>query len=221
MIFSKCEPCVFCSSLLSLRAPDRALIAAEVPDVPAERRAIRKIVRLGGDVGRRDDGHVTSVSFKHGNDFGDEDIPVLTPFTQLEMLNLQGTQIAGTRISGSGFNELNGLKNLRRLSLRNTGVGDGGIERLTGLNLWELDLIATQITDASLRVIGQFKHLSSLRLRNTKVTGPGLKELTGLKSLWDLELNNTKITDTGLKGTQELQSLKSLDLSGTQVTGTA
>ena len=55
-------------------------------------------MRLGGDVGRRVDGHVMSVRFRHGNDFGDENIRLLTPFTKLEMLNLQGTQIAGTRI---------------------------------------------------------------------------------------------------------------------------
>jgi hypothetical protein len=88
-------------------APNSALIAGDVPNVPDEARAIRDIVRLGGNVGRRVDGHVMSVQFRHGNDFGDENTRLLAPFTKLEMLNLQGTQIAGTRISGSGLNELN------------------------------------------------------------------------------------------------------------------
>ena len=196
-------------------ASSRVLISA---DAPGEGRAIRAIVRLGGNVSRDNDGYVTMVTFRHGNDFGDEDFRLLKPFTKLEMLSLQGTQIAGTRVVGSGLNEINGLKQLRRLSLRKTRVGDVGIEQLAGLDLWELDLIGTQITDAGLRVIGKFKRLSSLRLRDTQISDAGLKHLAGLRSLQDLELNGTRVTDSGLKELAGLKELISLDLSNTKVT---
>ena len=112
-------------------------------------------MRLGGDVGRRVDGHVMSVRFRHGNDFGDENIRLLTPFTKLEMLNLQGTQIAGTRIGvGSGLNELNQFQDFEYATTSETrAVGDSGIEQLAGLKrLTRLDLMGTDITDASMRV---------------------------------------------------------------------
>src|SRR5580658_7833148 len=95
-------------------APNSVLIAADDPD---EARAIRDIVLLGGDVGHVH-GHVTSVIFRKGNDFRDDDIRLLRPFTKLEMLNLKVTLIAGARINGSGLNELNRLKDLNTLSLR-------------------------------------------------------------------------------------------------------
>ena len=80
------------------------------------------------------------------------------------------------RVSDAGLEHLMGLTQLEELYLGETGVDDGGVERLRGLSSskgWTSD--------------------------GTKVSNAGLEHLTGLTQLRSLDLASTKISDAGLE----------------------
>ena len=82
-------------------------------DIPNEAQAIREIERLGGIVekdAKLPGRPVTAVRFRFGSDFGDEHVPLLTPLTKLTTLNLQGTKVCGTHVTGAGLRELRGAR---------------------------------------------------------------------------------------------------------------
>jgi internalin A len=70
--------------------------------------------------------------------------PNLAPFAHLESLDLSDCPEFGD----DGMATMEGLKNLRRLYLRNTPITDEGLKHLSGLTaLQELDLYGTGLTD--------------------------------------------------------------------------
>ena len=112
--------------LAAALAPNSRVIAADNLD---ESQAIREIERLGGAIKRNDKlpgRPVTEVHFSFGSDFGDEDVPLLRLLTNLATLDLSGTKICGTHISGAGLKELRGSKSLTTLNLSATRIGDSG-----------------------------------------------------------------------------------------------
>ena len=196
-----------------------AMIAA---DNLHEARAIREIERLKGVI-KRDEKlpgcPVTHVRFKPGNDFRDDDVPLLKSLTKIKTLDLSRTKISGAHISNAGLKELSRLKDLTVLNLAETSIGDSGLKEIRELkNLTTLDLDTTQITDAGLKEIKGLKSLTTLKLGSTQITDAGLKEIRGFKNLTDLELYRTKITDAGLKEIRDLKKLSDLNVFETMVT---
>ena len=88
---------------------------------------------------------------------------------QLVWLNL-----ANTSVTDAGMKSLAGFKNLRRLHLEKTAVGDEGL--------------------ASLKTLGEITYLN---LYSSKVTDKGLANLAGLKKLKNVYLWQTAVTDGG------------------------
>jgi hypothetical protein len=89
---------------------------------------------------------------------------------------------------------------LKDLYLRNTQIGDAGINHIRGLR--ELRLLAvshTRITDKSMDVIAGFENLEHLRINRTGVTDVGLGKVAQLKQLNYLDTRGTSITESGLK----------------------
>ena len=88
---------------------------------------------------------------------------------------------------------------LERLYLRNTDVGDEGLEHLHKLrHLKHLYLSFTQITDKSAETLAGFENLEMLRLVGTPITDAGLIRLQGLKHLRELDVRGTRVTSAGL-----------------------
>ena len=138
----------------------------------------------------------------------------LEGLTQLRELSLHDTQL-----SDAGLQHLKGLTQLKRLDLINTQVSDAGLEHLKGLTkLKWLDFNNTQVTDAGLEHLKGLTKLESLDFSNTQVTDAGLEHLKGLKQLELLSLTETKITDGGLERLKGLKKLWLLNLGGTQLT---
>ena len=92
---------------------------------------------------------------------------------QLVWLNL-----AGTSVTDGGIKALAGLKNLRRLHLEKTGVGDEGLASIKGLTeLQYLNLYGTKVTDKGLTALAGLKKLKNVYLWQTAVTDGGAAEL--------------------------------------------
>ena len=103
----------------------------------------------------------------------DAGLEYLNSLTNLQILDLSGTQV-----TGSGLEYLTNLTNLRHLLLENTQVTDAGLEHLIGLkNLESLDLSGTQVTDAGLVKLQGISRLSVLGIKNTRVTDDGVAAL--------------------------------------------
>ncbi|HLY74672.1 MAG TPA: hypothetical protein VKU80_11195 [Planctomycetota bacterium] len=145
----------------------------QLPSVPpADAAAIQKINALGGGaMALAANTNLVSVNFSlAGSKIDDAALESLKGVSeQLVWLNL-----ANTSVTDAGMKGLAGFKNLRRLHLEKTAVGDEGL--------------------ASLKNLGE---LTYLNLYSTKVTDKGLSSLSGLKKLKNVYLWQTAVTDGG------------------------
>jgi len=144
--------------------------------------------------------------------------------TSLRELVLGGDGVYGGSITGSGFGDLKGLSELRRLVLRGTHVRGSGIERLRGLGkLEELSLGDSSTSDSDMGSVAMLVGLVSLDLSNTDprhagITDAGLKEIARLAGLRDLDLSQNAVGDSGVRTLAALSHLTVLNLYKTKVT---
>ena len=79
-----------------------------------------------------------------GHHVRDADLAPLRGLTQLQTLNLWGSQL-----TDAGLEYVGRLKNLRKLDLSDNSITDAGLVHLQGLTQLEtLELQGTQVTDA-------------------------------------------------------------------------
>jgi hypothetical protein len=167
----------------------------------------------------------------------DDDLALLQVFPDLTYLNMYATKasdaglvhlqtltnleylILNERITDEGLAHLNGLKQLKSLSLGQTKVTGVGFARLAGLShLSEIDLTNSQANDAGLKEICGHVQLQTLKLGNTRMTDEGAVHLRRLEKLQSLTLHRTDISDEGLRSIATLPNLQTLTLDGTKVT---
>lgn len=85
-----------------------------------------------------------------------------------------------------------------------TTATDADLKHLDGLRqVKSLSLCGTQITDTGLENLKGLSQLRWLLLENTRVTDAGLEHLRGLTQLQQLDLKGTKVTNTGVKKFQQ------------------
>jgi Leucine-rich repeat (LRR) protein len=123
-------------------------------------------------------------------------------------------------ITDAHLEPLQGLTNLRSLSLISTQVTGGGLAHLLPLTkLKRLSLYnSANVQDPGLLYVARFKQLESLNLNYTKITDAGLAHLKTLTSLENLDLYGTGVTDAGVVHLKALKSLKTIDLRTSGVT---
>lgn len=109
----------------------------------------------------------------------DETAAHLPALTQLVWLDL-----AGTKITDESMSSIAELPNLVRLSVRQTGVGNRGLNRAYALtDLRQLLLDGTKITNDGLAGIEKLSDLETLMINQTAVDDDGLHYLYALKKL--------------------------------------
>jgi hypothetical protein len=103
----------------------------------------------------------------------------LEGFPHLQKLDLGHTNKLGhSTITDAGLSHVEGLKELRRLSVARTDITDAGLEHLKGLaSLESLNLEWTKVTDAGLKQLAGLTKLQTLKLHGTTVTKEGVKKL--------------------------------------------
>ena len=90
-----------------------------------------------------------------------------------------------------------------------------GLEHLEGLTqLKILSLDGTQVTDAEMQRVERLTQLKHLSLESTRITDIGLEHFQRLTLLKSLSLKRTQITDAGLEHLEELKRLEALPLPG-------
>lgn len=126
-----------------------------------------------------------SVNLQYGADkVNDEALAKLVALApQITWLN-----VAGTKITDAGLQQIANLKKLTRLHLERTDVTDAGIPALASLeNLQYLNLYGTKVSDASIDVISKMKSLKKLYVWNSQITKDGAAKLTAVRP--DLYVN--------------------------------
>ena len=110
-----------------------------------------------------------------------------------------------------GMVHLQGLRELRDLTINSIGLTDQGLENIKSLTSVEkLNLTNTNITDAGLEHIKDWPKLKTLRLDRTKVTDAGLKTVQQMAALEELYLVGTSVTDAGLAPLASSKTLRVL-----------
>ena len=113
---------------------------------------------------------------------------------------------------------LAGLKELRRLLLRDTMVTDEGLKHLAGLTqLEELDLSGTRATDRGIEFLRKLTAMRKLNLLGARATDASMDMLAGMKHLQVVNLYRTQMTNAGLARLQELKELTDVDLRYSRV----
>jgi hypothetical protein len=107
-------------------------------------------------------------------------------------------------VSDAGLDRLEGLTQLRQLSLDGTEVTDAGLEHCKALTqLQVLNLSLAEASDAGLEHLKGLTQLHQLCLNGTKVSGAGLEYLKRLPRLSKLFLSRIQVTRAGVKKLQQ------------------
>ena len=211
-----------------------------VPDPdndPAEQAAIAVVQKHGGFVrqdGTRPNNPVIEVGVWKPS-FTDADLKALASLTKVRKMGF-----ASTKITGVGFKDLTGLKDLTELDVSQTPVNDEGLKAIaTFTQLKILALRSTKVSDPGLNelapltqleelsvsngadrgdtgainIAANLKQLKRLYIDNSGVGDAGVIELAKLPRLQVLTLNGTRVTDKGLEALTRLRMLQELQLS--------
>lgn len=110
------------------------------------------------------------------------------------------------------------MKNLTRLSLRDSIIKGDWLIHITDLPLTFLSLNGTKVPDNAIPHIMKLNDLKLLDMGDTEITDNGLKILASHPKIETLELDRTELSDTGIKYLESKKNLKRLDISSTKVT---
>lgn len=135
-------------------------------------------------------------------------------FPKLEALDL-----SYSTATDEVLKSLSGLKNLRRLNLRDTLITDDGLAALAPVtSLEEIDLYGLKISDKGLAHLRTLKNLRKLNLLGGPITDSGAEILAGLPHLRELNLYRAELTNAGVSKLRALKELAFLDLRYTRAT---
>jgi hypothetical protein len=131
--------------------------------------------------------------------------------------------LGSPRIKNADLKNLAAFKQLRDLSLWQTGVTNEGLKCLAELDsLQRLELhICNGISDDGMKELAALKQLRTLNISLTRhdLTDRGVKELVALKQLQTLHIGSYHVTDASLKEIATMPDLKTLGLKCHSMTG--
>ena len=106
--------------------------------------------------------------------------------------------LQGSTVADGDLKDLSLLKNVQVLRLKETKIGDAGLEHVAKVaTLKRLFLDKTAITDAGLSHLTGLKDLEFLNLYGTAVGDAGLEHLKSIGSLKTVIVTESKVTDKG------------------------
>ncbi len=153
-------------------------------------------------------GHPTlaALEFRHQNDFTPETLGHLRDLPALAKLDFRYCdQDTGEKYGGDfnveGLYQIGSIAGLRFLGLRNTGLTDAGLARLTSLrDIEELRIENAEVTDAGLQQLRFFPRLKILTLSDVDISDAGMRVFRELPDLVELQLfDRNRVTDIGLR----------------------
>lgn len=133
-------------------------------------------------------------------DFSTQGLSELKPLSRLVELDVSDC----AAIDDQALEAIAGFKQLAKLNVYNTMIGDADWNQLAGLDkLTWLNVDKTSVDDQSLEGIGALNGLTFLHLGSTQVTDAGMEQLVGLSNLEKLIVTRTAVTAAGV---QELKA---------------
>ncbi len=151
--------------------------------------------------------------YDEGAQVTDEGMETIGQMTELEHLELSGTEV-----SGIGLKQISQLKQLKSLSIDNTKITEAGLAELKPLqNLENLRCYTIGIGDEGAQHLGQLLGLKRISA-NMRLTNAGVAKLAKLPNLEQLSLSGSKITDAAIGDIAKMKSLKELWFQDCQVT---
>jgi beta-lactamase regulating signal transducer with metallopeptidase domain/5-hydroxyisourate hydrolase-like protein (transthyretin family) len=135
---------------------------------------------------------------------------------------LKNLALEGSAFSDEGLRHLEGMKQLRGLSIgmNRKPITDAGVQHLADLTrLEQLGLQGASLSDEGVMGLKNLKNLKRLFLNSDgrwgeeKITDASVNTLAALTNLQELFLQNSRITDQGAKRLIELPKLQTLWLS--------
>jgi hypothetical protein len=143
----------------------------------------------------------------------DEDLAAFASCSQLEYLNLQGSNI-----TDAGLAHLKHFPQLRNLTIKNLPITDEGLLQLINLSQLEsLQIEDCPLTASNALRLPNNRQLTSLTLSHTQFGDNECEMLAEFPGLQSLVLTHTRISDRGLAALGRLKSLTTLKLVGTDV----
>lgn len=107
-------------------------------------------------------------------------------------------RLDGNPLTDQSVNKICEYTNIRILQLRETQIGNIGLESISKLPLLEqIDLSGTNVTSSGISNLQNIKGLTTLNLSNTKVDDEAVDFLAHMKSLTTLTLDGTRLTEEG------------------------
>ncbi|HUQ95290.1 MAG TPA: hypothetical protein VM120_26670 [Bryobacteraceae bacterium] len=167
------------------------------------------IAKLGGQFERDAQDRVIAVSLR-ATWASDADIAALTAFGQLERLDL-----SRTRITDRALFHLRNVRSLQEVDLAFAEqVGDPAHAVIRDWkNLRRLNLRGTRVGDATAAAAGALTNLESLDLALTDVQDFGFEAISAAGGLKALALGGSRISEASLQFLRQMVKLELLDLS--------
>ncbi|CAI5476881.1 unnamed protein product [Closterium sp. Yama58-4] len=163
--------------------------------------------------------HVKYIHLQSASGFTTEGIKHLYRLPQLEMLDLNSTDVADSALEGIGC-----MASLHDLDLKQTSVTDAGLLHLVDASSLKVLVLSgcKGVTSDGMVCVGRLTALEQLWLDGTAVADAGLPHLATLSSLKSLHMSGCKgVTDAGMVDVGKLTGLEELWLDGTAVTDAA
>lgn len=204
---------VACALTVVFFAVSHAWAAEEM----TEAHAITELERLGAYVtgidsvaaGKREIARATSVNL--GPQHAHEKMRLLKHLPRLEM-------VSAYEIDDTGLAEIQHLRRLRFLSIRNSNVTERGLAHLVALAaLTQLDVEHTKISRAGIAELPKLSNLRHLSVSGSGADDAALADVSALTKLETLSLLNTRVTGAGLAAIRRLPLLTRLTVTSSEI----
>lgn len=135
------------------------------------------------------------------------------------LTGLVGLELRDTDIGDAGLEHIAKVRSLECLDLDSTNITAVGVASLKPLNnMLTLSLARNPIGGSCLTVMRSFPRLRILDIKQMRLTDKSLLSLIGMNNLEDLDVsNNRDITASGLSQLASLRKLRGLHIEGTDV----
>lgn len=132
--------------------------------------------------------------------------------------NVRYLTIQSPQLTDAGLIHLASLKRLLQVEIFDSRITGSGLKFLQSTDVQHLDLRKTQSQRLDLSALLMLRHLRGAYLDSTNLDDESLEPLRGCRRLQLLTLGRTRVTDAGLEVVGGLPELQVIDLSHTHVT---